>query len=136
MMLMRFPVLAIALVAMLGSAAGQDKLGENSKIFGRKPPKDGRMVIRPVSGTVRDKDEKAVGGATVYLMDTKTKKERAVVADANGNYRFEELDPTIDYRLRAAKAKLESPPKTLSSFDTRRDPVINLTVEEKTAPQK
>ena len=108
----------------------ENKLGDNSKIFGQPPPaKKDKNLMRTVNGVVKDADGNAVGGALVYLKEVESGKERSIVAGPNGTYRFEDLYKSRDYQLRAAKGKLVSPSRTLSTFDTRYMPSMNLTVE-------
>jgi hypothetical protein len=122
--------IAFALAAGLGVCqTPNDKPADNTKVFGAKPPKEDKSKIRSVTGFVKDKDENPVAGATVYLKNLRTGKQRALAAGPNGAYRFDDLNTMIDYELRAAKGKLTSPTKLLSNFDTRRSPVMNLTLE-------
>lgn len=112
-----------------------DKPADTTKIFGPPPPaRTDKQLLRTVMGTVKDADGNPVPGALVYLKEVDGGKERSVVADNNGRYRFEDLHKKYDYQLRAAKDKLASHPKTLSNFDTRPAPVMNLVLE--TAPAK
>jgi hypothetical protein len=107
---------------------------DNTKIFGAPPPaKVDKNLLRTVTGVVKDLDGNPVEGAIVYLKDLKTGKERGVAAGPNGNFQFEDLHKANDYQLRAVKDRLESAVKTLSNFDTRLKPVMNLTLEPKVA---
>jgi len=117
----------IGAATLLGQA---DQPSSNTKIFGPPPPdKTDKQLLRSVSGTIRDPDGNAVSGATVYLKEPQSGKERATVAGPTGGYRFDDLHKKYDYQLRAANGKLVSSTKTLSNFDTRHKPVMNLTLE-------
>jgi hypothetical protein len=85
---------------------------------------------RGVSGTVTTPDNKAAVGAWVQLTDTKTKQVRSFFAE-KGDYYFHGLSTDIDYELKATYQGATSGTKTLSSFDTRKEAVINLKVKPK-----
>lgn len=110
-----------------------EKPADNTKVFGAKPPKEIKALQRSVNGTVKDQDGNPVSGAVVYLKDTRTSKSRTVTTGPDGGYRFEELSTAVDYELRAEKEPAASLSKKLSSFDTRKAPVMNLALE---APAK
>jgi hypothetical protein len=86
---------------------------------------------RIVHGTVTDADDKPVEGAVVQLENTKNQQIRSFVTRAEGTYVFHGLDPNVDYVLRASYQGSSSPKRTLSAFDSRKDPVVNLKLEEK-----
>jgi len=86
---------------------------------------------RTVQGAVTAADESAVVGAVVQLVDTKTKTVRSFITQQNGSYYFQGLSPDIDYELRASYQGASSPTKTLSSFDSRKEAVINLKLNPK-----
>jgi len=88
---------------------------------------------RAVAGVVRGENDEVVEGAVVQLKDTKTLKIRSYITKADGVYRFFGLSTNSDYELRADYKNLSSPTKTLSIFDSRKQAVINLKVEPKSA---
>ena len=92
----------------------------------KKPP-----ATRSVSGEVTSADDKAVVGAVVQLKDTKTKQVRSFYTQEYGHYLFNGLSPDVDYELTASYQGAESPVKTLSIFDSRKDAVINLKLNPK-----
>jgi hypothetical protein len=75
-----------------------------------------------------DKAETAISGAEVTLKDLQTGKTVAIYADANGQYRFSDLDPHHDYEIQARFKGVASETRQISSIDTRRKLVINLTI--------
>lgn len=97
--------------------------------FGQGKKKDSNT--RTVQGAVTAADDTAVVGAVVQLQDTKTKTVRSFITQKNGSYYFQGLSPDIDYELRASFQGASSPTKTLSSFDSRKDAVINLKLNPK-----
>jgi hypothetical protein len=93
--------------------------------------KKGQDQTRNVQGTVSGSDDSAVDGARVYLENTKTLQVRTFYTQKDGSYYFHELSPDVDYKLRAEYEGVTSPTKTLSSFDTRKDAVLNLKLSPK-----
>jgi hypothetical protein len=92
----------------------------------RKAP---RVTSRTLTGTITDKDtDKPVSEAIVYLKNTKTLAIKTYIAQADGTYRFPELSANIDYEVYAQKNGQKSNTKTLSQFDDRPKPNINLEI--------
>jgi carboxypeptidase family protein len=85
---------------------------------------------RMVQGTVTDSKGNAVDGAVVQLKNTKTLQVRSYITKEHGTYYFHGLDPNVDYLLKADYQGASSQPKTLSAFDSRKQPVINLQVDK------
>lgn len=81
---------------------------------------------RSVQGTVTDPHDSPVNGAVVYIKNTKTLQIRSFVTKEEGGYYFHSLSPDVDYELHAESNGAASPNKTLSSFDSRKQAVINL----------
>jgi len=88
-------------------------------------------ATRSVSGLVTGADEKPVVGAVVQLKDTKTKQVRSFYTQEKGDYHFQELSTDVEYELTATFQGASSPTRTLSVFDSRKDPVINLKLNPK-----
>ena len=82
--------------------------------------------VRSVQGTVSDAENNAVDGAVVQLKNTKTLQIRSFITKDHGEYYFHGLSPDVDYELRAEYKNASSGTKTLSSFDSRKQAVINL----------
>jgi hypothetical protein len=112
---MRFRSIFAALVLSLVvfSAAFAQKRGEDSN-------------TRTVQGTVTDAGGNPVDGAIVQLKNAKTLQIRSFITKERGAYYFHGLSPDIDYELKAEYKNATSPSKTLSSFDSRKQAVINL----------
>jgi hypothetical protein len=87
--------------------------------------------LRMVSGLVTDAQENPLVGAVVQLKNNKTLQVRSFITQENGTYQFHGLDPNVDYSLKADSQGASSSTKTLSSFDSRKQPVINLKVDAK-----
>jgi hypothetical protein len=78
---------------------------------------------------VLDKADKPVANAIVYLKNSKTLAMKTYIAQSNGTYRFPELSPNVDYDVYAQKDGKKSNSKTLSQFDDRQKPNINLVID-------
>ena len=85
-------------------------------------------TTKTVSGVVMDKAENGIGGAEVTLKDLQTGKTMAIYAEANGQYRFSDLDPHHDYEIQARFKGVASETRQVSSIDTRMKRVVNLTI--------
>jgi hypothetical protein len=86
---------------------------------------------RSVQGAVFSPDGAGVKQAVVYLKNLKTLQVHSFVTKDDGTYYFHELSPDIDYELRGESNGLTSPTRTLSSFDSRKEAVINLKLAKK-----
>lgn len=87
--------------------------------------------LKTVRGEVLDKSENPVGTAVVFLKNTRSNQVRSYIADNAGNYRFSGLDPNADYEVHAEKDGDKSQTRSVSSFDSRMDIVLNLKLERK-----
>lgn len=106
---------AIALLATVATA--QDKKHE--------------AQLRTVRGVVTDKSDNPLNGSVVFLKNMRTNSVRSSYTDDSGSYRFSGLDPNADYELHAEKENEKSNTRTVSSFDSRKDIVLNLKIEKK-----
>jgi hypothetical protein len=86
---------------------------------------------RIVQGIVTDASSNPVQGAVVQLKDTKTLQVRSFFTQQNGDYHFAGLSTNVDYELKAEKDGASSGSKTLSVFDSRKAPTINLKLDKK-----
>ena len=87
-----------------------------------------RDQAKTVSGQVQDKGA-PVPDAVVYLKNTKSLAVKTFIADGKGNYRFHALSPNVDYEVWAEHAGRRSDTKTVSSFDSRTELTINLSLK-------
>ena len=93
--------------------------------------KKGEAATRTVQGTVIDPDQNPVTGAVVQLKDMRSLQVRSFISQDGGSYHFSGLKVDNDYQLRADYSGMTSGWKTLSVFDTRKEPVMNLKLEKK-----
>jgi hypothetical protein len=87
--------------------------------------------LRTVRGVVMDKSDNPLSGSVVFLKNTRTNSVRSSYTDDTGSYRFSGLDPNADYELHAEKEGAKSNTRTVSSFDSRKDIVLNLKIDKK-----
>jgi hypothetical protein len=86
--------------------------------------------LRTVRGVVADKSDNPVSGSVVFLKNMRTNAVRSNYTDDSGGYRFSGLDPNADYEIHAEKDGAKSPTRTVSSFDSRKDIVLNLKIQK------
>ena|SRR6185437_15081297 len=98
----------------------------------RNPTKDEKKkasVERPLQGIVTDANGKVVSGAIVQLKNTRTLQVRSYITKEQGSYYFSGLNKDVDYEVKAQANGKTSAQHTLSSFDTKAEPVINLQIK-------
>jgi hypothetical protein len=91
---------------------------------------------RVVTGTVRDADGTPINGAVVQLKDVRSTQVRSFITQTNGSYHFSGLKLDNDYELEAKFNGMTSGWRTLSVFDSRKEPVINLKLDKPDKPDK
>lgn len=99
--------------------------------FAAAQDKKREAQLRTVRGLVLDKQDNAVVSGVVYLKNLRTLTVKTYISNDEGRYRFSGLDPNVDYEIHAEHEDATSPTRTVSSFDTRKDMVINLKVDRK-----
>lgn len=87
-------------------------------------------VQRTVQGKVTDGSNNALKGAVVYLKDDHTLSVKSFIADDQGEYRFGQLAQNTDYEIWAEHDGKKSAVKTISSFDSKNQFIINLKVDK------
>lgn len=87
--------------------------------------------LRSVHGVVSDKDETPIPAGVVFLKNTRTNAVRSYISDDAGNYKFSGLDPNADYEVHAEKDGAKSTTRTISSFESRKEIVMNLKIDKK-----
>jgi hypothetical protein len=112
---------ALAVAALLLGAAGV-------LAAKKKNPED---ALRSVHGVVSDSSDAQVTGAIVQLKNTKTLQIRSFITQDHGVYYFHGLSPDVDYEVRADYQGASSSSKTVSSFDSRKDVLLNLKLAKK-----
>jgi hypothetical protein len=92
--------------------------------------KGGDTPGRSVQGVVSGTDGSVAAGAVVQLKNVKTLQIRSFITQEKGEYFFNGLSQDVDYELQATSHGVNSATKTLSSFDSRKQAVINLKLEK------
>jgi hypothetical protein len=117
-------ILILSLAALCAlSLAGQkkkDKEDENT---------------RTLQGVVSDADDNPAAGAVVQLKDLHTLQIRSFITKDDGAYHFSGLKTDTDYEVKAQMSGLSSRNRTLSTFDSRKNPTINLKLEKRSEPR-
>lgn len=93
--------------------------------------KDRAPQTRILTGMVSNQQGNPLADSVVYLTNTRTMGVKTYIVGKDGMYRFPSLSPNIDYQVYAQYQSHKSDTKTLSSFDSRPNAVINLKVEVK-----
>ncbi|MES1262663.1 MAG: carboxypeptidase-like regulatory domain-containing protein [Acidobacteriota bacterium] len=109
--------IAVVLVALLMASA----------VFAQK--KEKAPAEKSVSGIVTDAGGNAVPGAVVQLKNMKTLQVRSFIAKEKGDYYFHGLSTDVDYQLLAQANGKESAPRTVSTFDSHTQVIINFQVK-------
>jgi hypothetical protein len=86
---------------------------------------------RSLQGIVSSAEGAPIDQAVVQLKDTKTLAIRSFITRQDGSYHFHGLSTDTDYEVRAENKGATSDSKTLSSFDSRKEAVINLKLGKK-----
>jgi hypothetical protein len=94
-----------------------------------KDDKNKAASERPVQGLVTDADGKPIVGAVVQLKNMRSLQVRSYITRDAGSYYFSGLNKDIDYEVKAQFNGKTSAARTLSSFDTKTEPVLNLQIK-------
>ena len=87
-------------------------------------------VQRTVHGKVEDKNGAPIKGAVVYLQDSRSSAVKSAISEDDGSYRFVQLSQNTDYTLWAKADGKKSKTKSISSFDSKNDYEIGLTIDQ------
>ena len=110
---------ALAIGAVLLPLAGGGMTVAYAQNFGQ----------RVVNGVVQSGEGHALSGATVFLRGTKNKSIRSFTTDAEGHFRFAQVNMPEDFDLWAEKDGRKSAVKTVSSWDTRKEMSVELRIK-------
>ena len=86
-------------------------------------------VQRIARGRVLDKAGAPIKGAVVYLRDGRTSSVKSAISTDDGSYRFVQLSQGVDYDLWAQIDEKKSKTRNISSFDTKNELLLDLTIE-------
>ena len=100
-------------------------------VLAAAPAAEKGQKLRSVQGIVTDLQENPLPRAVVQLKNTKTLQVKSFLTDEKGAYRFHGLDPDLDYEIKAEYGKVSSSVRKVTSFDSRRELVINFKLDVK-----
>jgi len=83
---------------------------------------------RILTGVVMDKNDQPIPNAVVYLKNEKNLSVRTFFSQKDGTYRFPQLERNVDYEIYAEIDGKRSDTKTVSQFDNRNAPHVNLRI--------
>jgi hypothetical protein len=84
---------------------------------------------RIAEGKVVNKTGVAIGGAVVFLKNSRSNSVKTYIADDSGHFRFGELAQDTDYELWAESNGVRSKSKGISSFDSENNFYFTLKVD-------
>ena len=123
----KFSLALVIATILAGCATAQINLPLNGH-----PSEPAEKKTKPTSkmltGTVWDKSDKPIPGAVVYLKNMKTLAVKSFFAEKDGAYRFPQLALNTDYEVYAEFNGKKSDTKSISQFDDRFNPTINLRI--------
>jgi hypothetical protein len=97
-----------------------------------KPKKD--SPYRIIQGIVKDQADNPLAGAIVQLKDTRTSKVVDFATKSDGKFAFRDLSMENNYELLAKRGDLASPVKKVSIYDSRKEVIINFTLQPPAKP--
>ncbi len=83
---------------------------------------------RSVSGTVLDAAGNSLPGTVVQCENTVNLNVQSYITREDGGYSFNQLNPDVDFVLKAHYKRWWSKPVTLSKFNENRHPRIDLII--------
>ena len=101
-------------------------LAARAQLFGRDTKQDKSRLL---TGKVLDGSDSPLANAVVYLTNTRTHSVKTYIVGEDGSYRFPALQPSIDYEVYAQYNNRKSGTKTVSQFDDRNAPHVNLRIK-------
>ena len=88
-----------------------------------------RPTSKMLTGTVTDKADQPIASAVVYLKNSKTLVVKSFFTQQDGSYRFPQLALNTDFEIWAEKDGKKSDSKSISQFDDRFTPTVNLRID-------
>jgi hypothetical protein len=92
-------------------------------------PKSLAQSARVVQGVVRSANDQPQPNAVVYLQDQKSLEVKTYITEADGHYRFGQLNSDADYQLWAEYKGQKSKTRSISSFDSRKEFNFDLKID-------
>jgi len=92
------------------------------------PRSGAQLTERAVSGVVTDRHGNTLPKAIVLLENTMDLSVRSYITDKDGVYHFAGLNADIDFTLKAHYRNYWSETKTLSKFNSSKNPHVTLVI--------
>jgi hypothetical protein len=92
-------------------------------------PQSLAQSARVVQGVVRSANDQPQPNAVVYLQDQKSLEVKTYITEADGHYRFGQLNSDADYQLWAEYKGQKSKTRSISSFDSRKEFNFDLKID-------
>jgi hypothetical protein len=127
----RLRFVLIVILLLLPAAASQILMPPRAATAQDNKESKKDAQLRTVRGVTMDKGENPIPSAIVFLKNMRSNAIRSYISDDQGNYRFSGLDPNTDYEVHAEKEGTQSPTRTVSSFDTKKEIILNLKLDKK-----
>lgn len=86
---------------------------------------------KTLEGKVYTESSTPISGAIVYLQDSRSNSIRTFISTQDGEYRFGQLAPDLDYKVWAQFKGVKTDSKTVSSFDSRKVVTIDFHIKAK-----
>ena len=102
---------------------------EQARFPAPKSDKEDQSAPRNLTGQVVDKEGKGLAQAVVHLKNKKTLEVKTHISDAEGRYRFNGLNPEMDYAVHAEYQGASSATRTVSLFDQRKEVYLVLEID-------
>ena len=99
-----------------------------TSLFAQQKNED--TTTRTVEGMVSNAANQPVANAVVQLKNTKTLQIRSFITQKDGSYHFAGLGTDVEYQLKADHDGVSTSWKTLSIFNSKKTPVINLKLKK------
>ena len=125
----------VAILLAAGWCAGQTSPSTQPQAPAPNPPffkksaKPKDTSHRILTGVVHLPDNSPAQGAVVRLHSQRNDETLAYITQADGKYRFEGLERETVFTLFAEYKGMKSRTRSLTPFDARDDPVIDLALE-------
>jgi hypothetical protein len=87
-------------------------------------------TTRSVEGRVTNSADQPVDQAVVQLKNTKTLQIRSFITPADGSYHFAGLQTDVEYAVKAIHDGGATSWKTLSVFNSKKNPILNLKLKK------
>jgi hypothetical protein len=99
-------------------------------LYAQQKNKNEDATTRTVEGKVTNAANQPVANAVVQLKNIKTLQIRSFITQDDGSYHFAGLGTDMEYQLKADYNGVSTSWKTLSIFNSKKTPVINLKLKK------